>query len=118
MATFTKNKLSESTNGRQIKVTGTATASAVTIHTAVAGTTDWDEVYLFAHNQHTASVILTIEWGGTGDPDDLVKVALESGKGAYLVIHGWILQNSLVVKAFADTANVVMVGGYIHEVRS
>ena len=39
MATFNKAKLSGSTDGMAIKVTGTATGSTVTVHTAVAGTT-------------------------------------------------------------------------------
>jgi hypothetical protein len=49
MATFTKKKLSGSTDGKAIKVTGTDTAGAVTVHTSVAGTTvgTFDEIWLY-----------------------------------------------------------------------
>jgi hypothetical protein len=31
-------------------------------------------------------------------------------------VQGLVLQNSLVVKAFAASANVVMVGGYVNRI--
>ena len=43
MATYSKQLLSGGTNGKNIKVAATATAGT-TIHTAVAGTTDIDEI--------------------------------------------------------------------------
>ena len=45
MATYSKQKLSDSTNGRNIKVAATATAGTA-IHTAVAGASDLDEIWL------------------------------------------------------------------------
>ena len=43
MATYSKVKLSESTSGKNVKVVATATAGT-TIHTAVAGASDLDEI--------------------------------------------------------------------------
>jgi len=113
MTTFTKTKLSGSTNGRSIKIVATS-SPGTTIHTAVAGTTDWDEIYIFATNTDTATRTLTIEFGGTTSPDDLIEIDLEALKGVYLVIPGWLLQNSLVVKGFGSAANVIEVNGYVH----
>lgn len=110
----TKEKLSASTNGRQVKVAATATAGT-TIHTAAAGTTSWDEVWLFATNHHSAAVTLTIEWGGTTSPDDLVKIVLQP-LDPTLVIAGAILQNALVVRAFATQANLVVIHGYVNRI--
>lgn len=115
MSTFTKDKLSASTNGKNIKVVATATAGTL-IHTAVTGTTNWDEVYLFASNNDTVTRTLTIEWGGVASPDDLIKIDLEPLKGEYIVIVGRILQNGLLIRAFASAANVVVVGGYVHHI--
>lgn len=115
MSTFTKNKLSASTNGRLIKVVATS-SPGTTIHTAVSGTINWDEVYLFATNTDTVARTLTIEWGGTTSPDDLIKIDLEPLKGEYVIIPGLVLQNSLVVKAFASAANVINIGGYVHNI--
>lgn len=114
MTTFTKTKLSGSTNGRSIKVVATASAGTL-IHTAVTGTTNWDEIYLFAVNTDTVTRTLTVEFGGTTSPDDLIEIDLEALKGAYLVIPGWLLQNGLVVRAFGSAANVIEVNGYIHQ---
>ncbi len=115
MTTFTKTKLSGSTNGKNLKVVATS-SPGTTIHTAVSGTTNWDEIYIFAMNTDTVTRSLTIEFGGTTSPDDLIEIDLESQKGAYLVIPGWLLQNSLVVKAFGSAANVIEVNGYIHQI--
>jgi hypothetical protein len=107
-----RQSLSGSTNGKRIKVTGTATGSAVTIHTAVSGTASWDQVTLDAFNSHTASVTLTIEWGGTTSPDDLIVLPLSPQESLRLIVDGGMIQNSLLVKAFASTANVVTIGGW------
>lgn len=115
MATFKKRKLSGSTDGRGIKVVATATAGT-TIHTAIAGTTDgtYDEIYLYAYNGHTAAVNLTIEFGGTTVPDDNIVVTLASKSGLSLIVPGLILQNGAVVKAFASTANVIVITGFVN----
>ena len=117
MTTFTKNKLSGSTNGRNIKIVATATAGT-TIHTGVTGTTDFDEIYIFATNTDIVTRTLTIEYGGTTAPDDLIEIDLEPQKGAYLVIPGWLLNNATLVRGFASAADVVVVNGYINEIRA
>lgn len=114
MTTFTKTKLSGSTNGRNIKIVATASAGTL-LHTAVSGTTNWDEIYIFATNTDTVTRTLTIEFGGTTSPDDLIEIDLEALKGAYLVIPGWLLQNGLVVRGFGSAANVIEVNGYVHQ---
>jgi hypothetical protein len=62
MATFSKRLLSGSTDGKAIKVVQTATAGT-TIHTAVSGTSDIDEIWLYAVNSSASAVKLTLEWG-------------------------------------------------------
>lgn len=115
MTTFTKILLSGSTNGRNIEIAATGTPGTL-VHTAVSGTSSLDEIYLFAVNTSASTVTLTIEFGGVTSSDDLIEIDLEAGKGAYLVIPGWLLQNALVVRAFAGTANVVNINGYAHRI--
>lgn len=115
MATYSKIKLSGSTDGRQIKVVQTATAGT-TIHTAVSGTTDYDEIWLYAVNSDTVQRKLTIEFGGTTAPDDLIEVGIPAESGYVLVVPGLVLHNGSVVKAFAETANVVLIGGYVNRI--
>lgn len=115
MATYTKLKLSGSTNGRQVKVVATSTPGT-TIHTAVSGTADYDEIWLYAVNSSAYDLKLTIEWGGVSAPDDTIEVTIPSEAGLTFIIPGWVLQNSLVVKAFAATANVLMIGGFVNRI--
>jgi len=114
MATFSKVKLSGSTDGKAIKVVQTATAGT-TIHTAHS--TALDEIWLYAHNSSAATVKLTLEWGEATAPDGNIEINIGAeGTGLVLVSPGLLLTNSLVVKAFAGTANVVTLTGYVNRI--
>lgn len=113
MATFSKVKLSGSTDGRMIKVAATATLGT-TVHAAHA--TALDEVHLWAVNSDTTARKLTIEFGGATSPDNLIEITIPPESGLIPVVPGLILTNSLAVTAFADSANVVMVAGFINRI--
>ena len=117
MATVVKRKLSGSTDGKAIKITQTATAGD-TIHTAVSGTTDgsYDEIWLWAYNGHSADVVLTIEFGGAIVPDQNIVLTVPCKSGLIPVVPGLILQNEMVVKAFAGTANVITIIGFVNRI--
>lgn len=117
MAAAVKRKLSGSTDGKAIKITQTATAGD-TIHTAVAGTTagTFDEIWLWAYNGHTAEVDLTIEFGGATVPDQNIVVTVPYKSGLIPIVPGLILQNGMVVKAFASVANVVTLNGFVNSI--
>lgn len=112
-----KLKFSGSTNGRGIKVAATATAGTL-IHTAIAGTTDgtYDEIWLYAVNFHTVAIELTIEMGGVTSPDDLIPMTIPPRGGKFLVLDGDLLQNATVVRAFAGSANLIMIRGHVHRI--
>lgn len=113
VATF--GLLSGSTNGKQIKVAATASAGT-TIHTAVSGTTSFDRIFLYAVNSSVVPVKLTIEWGEATAPDGNIEQWIQPESGYVCVVEGMPLNNSLVVKAFADTANVILIGGHIYTI--
>lgn len=116
MATFSKQLLSGSTNGKAIKVAATATAGTL-IHTAASGTSTIDEIWLYAHNTSASAVKLTIEWGEATAPDGHIEINIGAeGTGMVLVAPGIPLQNSLVVRAFAATANVINIFGYVNRI--
>lgn len=110
---ISKLKLSGSTDGRMVKVAATATAGTL-IHTAHA--TSLDEVWLWAVNSDTTARKLTIEFGGTTSPDDTIELTVSPESGLVLVVPGLILTNSVVVRAFCATANVVMLAGYVNRI--
>lgn len=111
MAATTALKLSGSTDGKSIKVGATSTPGT-TIHTAHS--TSLDFPYLTACNTSTQAVKLTIEWGGTTSPDDTWEETLAPESGE-VVIAGGIkcITNSLVVRAFAATADVIIIAGHV-----
>jgi hypothetical protein len=111
-STFTKKLLSGSTSGKPIKVTGTNTAGAVTVHTPPASTDIFDAIWLYANNTSGSAVNLTIEWGASSDASIVISVA--SNTGLTLVTPGLYIQASLPVKAFASTANVIFLTGYVN----
>jgi hypothetical protein len=118
MATFTKNHLSGSTDGKLIKVAATATPGT-TIHTGPTDTAHFHELWLYAVNSDTTDRKLTIEFGGTSAPDDLIEFTVKAENGLYLIVPGLVIQgnaSALVVRAFAATTNVVMIGGYVNEI--
>jgi hypothetical protein len=113
MATYTKNHLSGSTDGKLIKVAATATPGT-TIHTGPTNTSHFHELWLYAVNSDSTDRKLTIEFGGTSSPDDLIEQTITAESGLILVVQG--NATALVVRAFCATANVVMIGGYVNEI--
>ena len=113
MATFSKQLLSGSTNGKGVLVVATATAGT-TIHTAHA--TDLDEIWLYAVNTSGASVKLTIEYGEATAPNGNIEVTVLPEAGLVTILPGLLLTGSLVVKAFAATASVLVLHGFVNRI--
>jgi hypothetical protein len=118
MATFSKTIFSGSTDGKGIKVAATATAGT-TIHTGSSTATTIDEIWLYAVNSDTTDRKLTIEWGGVASPDDLIQYTVKAENGLYLIVAGGLIKGNatpLVVRAFAATANVIVIHGFVNRI--
>lgn len=119
MATFSKVHLSGSTGGRLIKVVATA-STGTTVHATGTSATAIDEVWLYAVNSDTVDRKLTIQYGDTSSPDDEIEFTVKAENGLYLIIPGLILSGTgaaaRTIRAFAASANVVMIGGYVNRI--
>jgi hypothetical protein len=119
MATYNKITLSGSTDGRPIKVAATATPGT-TIHTGSSVATTYDEIWLYCQNTDTTARKLTIEFGGTSAPDDLLELTVAAESGLVLVVPGLVIKGNssaaLVVKAFAATADVLTITGFVNRI--
>lgn len=118
MATYTKQILSGSTDGKGILVAATATAGT-TLHTGSTTTTTLDEVWLYAVNTSTSTVKLTIEWGETTAPNGNIEQTIAAESGLVLIAPGLLIKGNataLVVRAFAATTNVIVVHGYVNQI--
>lgn len=120
MATFSKQILSGSTNGRGIAIAATATLGN-TIHTTGTSATILDEIWLYANNIDSVSRTLTVEFGGVTTTSDLIQISVPATpSGLYLVCAGLILRGTgsagLTVSAFASTANKIEVFGFVNRI--
>ena len=116
--TFTKAKLSASTDGKAVLVVATATAGTL-IHTGSSTATTIDEVWLYAVNTSASSVKLTIEWGEATAPNGNIEVTVQPEAGLVTVIPGLLIvgnATALTVKAFAATASVVAIHGFVNQI--
>lgn len=118
MATYSRVLLSGSTNGRAIPVAAAATPGTI-IHTAINGTSAFDEVYLWASNVTGSAATLTIEWGGVTDPGDhMTKAVSLPANGAPVAIAvGQVINNGLVVRAFSGTASAINITGFVNRIQ-
>ena len=117
MATFSKIKLGNSTNGRGILVAATSSPGTL-IHTTSTTATTIDEVWLYAQNTDTSARKLTVEWGGTGS-GDILEVTIQPESGLILISAGLILLYSgstTTINAFAATTNVIGIYGYVNRI--
>lgn len=119
MATFTKVPFSGQVDGSPIKVVATA-STGTTIHATGTSASVIDEVWLYAYNSSSSAVVLTVQYGGTTAVDDDIKVTIPALSGLTLVIPGLILSGtgaaSNTIYAYAGTANVITVSGYVNRI--
>ena len=121
MATYSKQLLSASTDGRAIKVVATAIASSPTlIHTGSSTASTFEEVWIYAQNNHSADVALRLGFGGVTDPDDIVEFTVKTKAGLFLIVPGLILKGNasaaLTIRAAAGTTNVISLSGYVNRI--
>lgn len=119
MATFTKVKLSASANGAPVKVAATS-STGTTIHATGTSASVIDEVWAYAFNSGTSAVLLTLQVAGTSSPDNDIKLTLNPREGLVLVVPGLPLTGTgsaaTNLFAYADTANVITISGYINRI--
>ena len=120
MATFSKQILSGSTNGRGIAVAATSTLGT-TIHATGTSATTLDEVWLYAVNIHSSAVVLTVEFGGATTTSDLIQQSIAATpSGLVLVCAGLLLRGTgsaaTTITAFAGTANKIEIFGFVNRV--
>lgn len=119
MATFTKVRLSGSTEGKAIKVAATA-SPGTTIHATGTSSSIIDELWLYAYNSSANTVTLTVQYGGTTAVDNDIKLAIPATSGLTLVVPGLVLTGTgsvaNTVYAYAGTTNVITISGYVNRI--
>ena len=115
--TFTKIKLSGSTDGLGILVDDAASAGK-TIHTGPTDTDQMDEVWIYAANYDTTDRKLTIEYG-TASAGGIIEQTISAEAGLTLVIPGLVIvgnSSPKVIAAFAATTSAIQLFGYANRI--
>jgi len=119
MATYVKTLLSSSSTGAPTTVVATA-STGTTIHTTGTSATIIDEVWLYANNTSTSPVLLTVQFGGTGAVQHAKPITLAPQSGDVLIVAGLPLTGTgaaaSTVYAFAGTASVITISGYVNRI--
>lgn len=116
MPTYTKHLLSQSTNGRHVTL-GATMSPGTLIHTAVSGTTDYDEIWIWAYNDNPANYTVTVEWGSTGSSDCITSTL--ASKGGYIsLVPGLLLNNSTQLRCYSGTVGGVAINGFVNRISS
>ena len=122
MATFSKEILSGSVDGKFINVgAGSAGGGSTIIHTASSTATTIDELWVYANNVDPADVKLSIQWGAySSGATNLMEMTIPAEGGLVLVIPGLVLKGNastaLFAAAFAATTSVIQLSGYVNRI--
>lgn len=114
MASYTRQLLSGSTNGKAIAVAATATPGTA-VHTAI--TNGYDEIYLWAVNRTASVATLTVEFGGVANSDHVPEAfSIPPNSPPIPILTGQVLNGGLSVAAFSGTASAINVVGFVNRI--
>jgi len=118
MTDYVKVPFTGRAGGKPIQITALTLGSAQTIHTTNAGTTTWDEVWLWVVNPVDIPASITIAFGYDNTNNTIVckDVEIPANSEPVLILAGTMLQNSKTVKAYASVSGYINVLGYVKRV--
>jgi len=120
MATYSKQFLSQSNNGRSIVIAASG-VDTTTIHTTEASSGIVDEIWLYASNSTASDLMLNVLYGGTGfSTDVLFKGVIEAYAGSVLVCPALIAKgdgsSGLSIYGNSPTLSGINVFGYVNRI--
>lgn len=114
MADFTKTLLSGCSGGQMLTLTGTTWSNATLLHTAIAGTTGMDEIWLWAMNNSVTDATIIVAWGHQSHSSIIQTISGQSG--LQIVAPGLLLNKGFSVWAYGGTGNVIQVLGFVNRI--
>jgi hypothetical protein len=120
MATYTKQLLSQSTNGKSINIVATD-SNTTTIHTTQPSSGIIDEVWLYATNSTTSDIMFNLLYGGTNFTTDILfEGVIEAYGGNTLICPALIAKgdgaNGLSIYGNSSVASGINVFGYVNRI--
>lgn len=120
MATYTKQTLSESINGKAVNITATGINTNL-IHMTLPSAASMDEVWLYATNSTTSDITLNLLYGGTNFTTDILfEGVIEAYAGSVLICPGLIARGDgttgFSIYGNSSTAAGINVFGYVNRI--
>jgi hypothetical protein len=120
MATYSKQFLSQSVNGKSINITATG-SNTTTIHTTQPSSSAIDEVWLYATNPTTSDVMFNLLYGGTNFTTDILfEGVIEAYAGSVLICPALIAKGDgatgLSIYGNTSVVSGVNVFGYVNRI--
>jgi len=117
MTRISREFLSESTNGRYVNITASASPGNI-IHTAINDGNQKDEVWLWGVTNAGTNSSVIIEWGGLDDVEDIMSVGIPAANGEQLLMAGRTLAGGLEIRAYTNhavaTTSGLNIGGHVN----
>lgn len=116
MSDISKLKFTNSSAGRPILVSNTATPGTA-IHTVTTNSSRFEEVWIYAQNNHTSNVALTVEFGSNSSASQIIS-SIPFKTGLYLIVPGIPFQGDSTpptVRAFTNVVNTVSISGWVNQ---
>jgi len=119
MATFSKIPLSQSSFGKSVQLTLSATPGTL-IHTTGTLSANIDEIWLYASNVSTVDSNTTFYWGSTAQQDIIAQINVQAYSGLTLIMPGAVLGGNnvegAVIYATTQYPSAVNVVGYVNRI--
>ena len=120
MATYTKQLLSQSVNGKAINITATGTNTTL-IHTTSASSSSMDEVWLYATNATASDITFNLLYGGTNfSTDILFEGVIEAYAGSVLICPGVVAKGDgttgFSIYGNSTSVSGINVFGYVNRI--
>lgn len=120
MATYTKQFLSQSTNGKSINIAASG-VNTTTIHTTQSSSSVVDEVWLYATNSTASDIMFNLLYGGTNFTTDILfEGVIEAYGGNVLICPGLIAKGDdatgLSIYGNASVLSGINVFGYVNRI--
>lgn len=114
MATYSKELLSGSVDGQGVVLSQSATPGNI-IHTAITGSTGFDELWLYATNTSSTTQTISLEYGNTVSTGN-ISLDIAGDAGLVLLIPGLPINNGSIVRAFSSSTNDITVYGFVNRI--
>lgn len=94
---------------------GLTSSPGILIHTALAGNTTRDEVWIWVTNNTGSDAYVTISWAGLLGKDQ-VQYLVTARDGPKCVVPGWLLEDGASVYAWASASGALTVQGFVNRI--